>query len=281
MEILREPRVTLIARPQFLEPAHLPVSWKGESTDGERLAEFAGPLCYMSQHNPAGRTTAEYLRNILRQGHGSVFEHSHLRRADRGDLPLAAAMSWCGTERGGATPSSPSATWTRSHAAFVMPPAIIGDPRLEAEWTAQVEAAQAAYVAAVERLMARYAMGAEDQVHRRKMAREAARSVLPNATEVKIVASANVRAWRTMLELRLGEGAELEIRRMAVACLRLLQQEAPALFDDFEIYARRTGARRVGWDFTRCEIPKTYCASERFLSSGVHPEDEPVEGQRG
>ena len=76
------------------------------------------------------------------------------------------------------------------------------------------------------------------------MAREAARSVLPNATEVKIVASANVRAWRTMLELRLGEGAELEIRRMAVACLRLLQQEAPALFGDFEIYP--AGGRQRG-----------------------------------
>ena len=74
------------------------------------------------------------------------------------------------------------------------------------------------------------------------MAREAARSVLPNATEVKIVASANVRAWRTMLELRLGEGAELEIRRMAVACLRLLQQEAPALFGDFTIYAAADGS---------------------------------------
>ena len=86
------------------------------------------------------------------------------------------------------------------------------------------------------------------------MAREAARSVLPNATEVKIVVSANVRAWRTMLELRLGEGAELEIRRMAVACLRLLQREAPALFGDFEIYpARPTGARRDGWGSTRCE----------------------------
>ena len=88
----------------------------------------------------------------------------------------------------------------------------------------------------------------EDKVHRRKMAREAARSVLPNATEVKIVTSANVRAWRTMLELRLGEGAELEIRRMAVAVLRLLQREAPAFFSDFEIYQaedRREAARIV------------------------------------
>ena len=90
--------------------------------------------------------------------------------------------------------------------------------------------------------MARYEW-VEDKVHRRKMAREAARSVLPNATEVKIVVSANVRAWRTMLELRLGEGAELEIRRMAVACLRVLQQEAPALFADFEIYRDDGGGR--------------------------------------
>ena len=101
---------------------------------------------------------------------------------------------------------------------------------------------------AVEHLMARYDW-VDDRVHRRKLAREAARSVLPNATEVKIVASANVRAWRTMLELRLGEGAELEIRRMAVACLRLLQREAPALFGDFEIYSSSDGseAGRVGF----------------------------------
>ena len=52
-----------------------------------------------------------------------------------------------------------------------------------------------------------------------------------------------------MLELRLGEGAELEIRRMAVACLRVLQQEAPALFADFEIYQSPEGgeAGRVGF----------------------------------
>src|SRR2546430_16570487 len=83
--------------------------------------------------------------------------------------------------------------------------------------------------------MQRYAWIA-DKVHRRKVAREAARSVLPNATEVKIVVSGNARAWRTMLELRSSEGAELEIRRMAIACLRVLQREAPALFADFGIY---------------------------------------------
>src|SRR2546426_9801765 len=96
-----------------------------------------------------------------------------------------------------------------------MPPAVAGDARLEEEWQQQVGEAQAAYVRAVEGLMQRYEW-VTDKVHRRKMAREAARSVLPNATEVKIVVSGNARAWRTMLELRCGEGAELEIRRIEI-----------------------------------------------------------------
>jgi thymidylate synthase (FAD) len=75
-----------------------------------------------------------------------------------------------------------------------------------------------------------------DKVHRRKMAREAARGVLPNSTETKIVVTGNARAWRTMLELRSSEGAELEIRRMAVTVLRVLTEEAPAFFSDFEVY---------------------------------------------
>jgi thymidylate synthase (FAD) len=39
-----------------------------------------------------------------------------------------------------------------------------------------------------------------------------------------------------MLELRTGEGAEQEIRRLAVLVLRTLQREAPGFFSDFEIY---------------------------------------------
>ncbi|HEU5040877.1 MAG TPA: FAD-dependent thymidylate synthase, partial [Gemmatimonadales bacterium] len=170
MDFIRQPRVTLLARPHFIEPAHLPVQWKGEATDGERLAEFAGRLCYMSQHNPAGRTTAEYLRNILQQGHGSVFEHATY-------VVLIEGISRsCSHElvrhRAGWGYSQLSQRYVdESHAAFVMPPAIQGDAELEAAWVRQVEAAQVAYVAAVEGLMARYAW-VDDKIHRRKMARE-------------------------------------------------------------------------------------------------------------
>jgi thymidylate synthase (FAD) len=239
MEIIREPRVTLIARPEFIEPPHLPVQWKGEATGGERLAEFAGRICYMSQHNPASRTTADYLHNIKLQGHGSVLEHAVYV------LLIEGVSRSCTHElvrhRAGFGYSQLSQRYVdESQAAFVVPPALLGNASLEAAWRAQMEAAQAAYVRAVEALMTEYA-AVPSAVHRRKMAREAARSVLPNATETKIVVSGNVRAWRTMLELRTSDGAELEIRRMAVAALRLLQREAPAFFGDFEICAGEDG----------------------------------------
>ncbi|PYO73178.1 MAG: FAD-dependent thymidylate synthase [Gemmatimonadetes bacterium] len=245
VEIFRAPRVSLIARPEFLEPAHLPVKWRGEASAGERLAEYAGRLCYMSQHNPINRTTADYLENIKKQGHGSVLEHAVYV------LLIEGISRSCSHElvrhRAGFGYSQISQRYVdESHAAFVMPPATAGDAKLEEEWLQQVSDAQAAYVRAVEGLMQRYE-SVTDKVHRRKLAREAARSVLPNATEVKIVVSGNARAWRTMLELRCGEGAELEIRRMAIAVLRVLQKEAGALFSDFEIYTAddRQEAARV------------------------------------
>ena len=242
-----EPVVTLISRPHFTEPAHLGVTWLGEGSDGEKLAEFAGRICYMSQRNPAGRTTGEYLENIKRQGHGSVLEHANYSLLLEGvSRSLTHELV---RHRAGFSFSQLSQRYVdESEAHFVVPPAIIGDAALEAAWRAQVESAQSSYVALVDQLMTRYAW-VQDKVHRRKMAREAARGVLPNSTETKIIVTANARAWRTALELRSSEAAELEIRRLAVMAIRLLQQEAPHFFADFEIYQAedRREAARVGY----------------------------------
>jgi len=239
-----EPVITLLSRPSFTMPEHLAVSLMGESTDGEQLAEFAGRLCYMSQNNPAKRETRQYLENIKKQGHGSVLEHANYSLLLEGvSRSLTHELV---RHRAGFAYSQLSQRYVdESEASFVVPPAVVGDDALETSWREQVEQAQAKYVELVGELMTRYGWVA-DKVHRRKMAREAARAVLPNATETKIVVTGNARAWRTMLELRSSEGAELEIRRMAVMVIRLLQREAPGFFSDFEIYAaddRREAAR--------------------------------------
>ena len=243
--IVREPRVTVVSRPAFVEPAHLPVQWAGAFTDGERLAEFAGRLCYMNQGNPANRDTREYIENIKKQQHGNVLEHANYSLLIEGvSRSLTHELV---RHRAGFAYSQVSQRYVEESAAcFVMPPAVIGDASLERAWTAQTEAALDVYRSMVEQLMGRFAW-VDDQTRRRKMAREAARSVLPNCSETKLLVTANARAWRTMLELRGGESSEFEIRRLAIVVIRILQQEAPSFFSDFDIYAAadRTDAARV------------------------------------
>ena len=64
---------------------------------------------------------------------------------------------------------------------------------------------------------------------------EAARSVLPNATETKIFVTANARALRHFIELRGSRHAETEIRKLAVAVLKIMQTEAPSIFGDYQL----------------------------------------------
>ena len=124
-----EPVITLLARPAFTTPEHLPVTWIGESTGGEQLAEFAGRLCYMSQHNPAKRETREYLENIKKQGHGSVLEHANYSILLEGvSRSLTHELV---RHRAGFAYSQLSQRYVdESEANFVVPPAIIGDEAL-------------------------------------------------------------------------------------------------------------------------------------------------------
>src|ERR1044071_5145638 len=139
-----DPVLTLLSRPSFTSPDHLPVSWIGESTDGERLDEFADLLCYMSQHNPAKRETREYLDNIKKQGRGSVLEHANYSILLEGvSRSLTHELV---RHRAGFAYSQLSQRYVdESQAAFVVPPAIIGDQALETSWREQIEGAQRTY----------------------------------------------------------------------------------------------------------------------------------------
>src|SRR6201988_2602608 len=137
VEVFRSPRLSLLARQQFVEPGHLPVKWLGNASAGEGLGEDTGRTCYMSQSNPVNRTTAEYLENIKKQGHGSVLEHAVYV------LLIEGISRSCSHElvrhRAGFGYSQISQRYVdESHAAFVMPPAILGDAQLEADWQAEV-----------------------------------------------------------------------------------------------------------------------------------------------
>jgi thymidylate synthase (FAD) len=123
---------------------------------------------------------------------------------------------------------------------MVEPDVIAEDPELHAKFVAASDAAVQAYTELLEGLEKKFA-DVEHATLRRKQARQAARAVLPNATETRIVVTGNYRAWRHFIAMRASEHADVEIRELAVACLRELQRVSANAFADFEITALPDG----------------------------------------
>lgn len=71
-----------------------------------------------------------------------------------------------------------------------------------------------------------------DRILRRKMARQASRSVKLSATETIIFCTASGRALRRFVEMRAGRHAETEVRQFAGQMPQIMQQEATNLFSD-------------------------------------------------
>lgn len=249
IKLIYEPTVDIIGKTQFIEPADPKVFWKDFGTDGEKLAEYAGRLCYLSWNNPAGRTTPEYITNILKQGHFSVIEHASV------SLLIQGISRSCSHELVRHRHFSFSQLSQRyvdeSEAAFVVPPALIDLTEMSAtfhEWVNSVEDSLDDYKEAVHNFMF-HNEHIEDKVHRRKVAREAARSLLPNATETKMVVTGNFRAWRHFLELRTSEFADREIRRLAVDILAKLTPLAPTILSDFVLYTPADGQLAAKFEY--------------------------------
>lgn len=241
----------------------------------EKIVETAGRVCYMSFAKPRPGGNAAYIGHILEVGHGSVLEHAVFslliegvsrslthelirHRAGFGYSQLSqrfvdeseaefvvpplyreaveAAQIWrtlngvrslqdyqelvkSSIERWG------SANRFNELARF-------GD-----DWLSSIEAARAAYHRHSERAMEVFPelRSIVDSTSRRKKAREAARSVLPNATETKIFVTGNARALRHFIETRGTREADAEIQRLAVAVAKILIDAADALFADITI----------------------------------------------
>ena len=216
--------------------------WTSDSqVAAEVLPEIAGRLCYLSYTSPRPGGNRAYLERIKEAAHGSVLEHSvwnfiitGVSRSFTHELVR---------HRAGFGYSQLSQRYVdESVADFVEPDCIAQDPELHEIWQDAVQNAQEAYVKLVERLQTMFAT-VENRTQRRKLARQAARSVLPNATETKIFVSANARALRHFIELRCSEHAEPEIREVAAQILEILREEAPSIFGDYEFVDLPDGTR--------------------------------------
>jgi thymidylate synthase (FAD) len=225
-------RVDTIAWTHFQAPPDVP--WETDADGGQALAEFAGRACYESWHkpNPATATNAGYLHHILEVGHLSVLEHGSVTLYLRG---VSRSLTHELVRHRHLSFSQLSQRYVPERdAAMVEPDVIAADPQLHARFVAATDAALVAYTELLDGLEDKLA-DAPNATLRRKQARQAARAVLPNATETRIVVTGNYRGWRHFVAMRASEHADVEIRALAVAVLRELQRIAPNAFSDFEV----------------------------------------------
>ena len=249
VSIIREPKVYLVGR-QSIDDAALDgflaeygMAWQTDTEIGaEMLAEAAGRLCYLS-YGKGRKDNREYLSNIIESKHGSVLEHAVWNF-------IIAGVSRSFTHelvrhRAGFGYSQLSQRYVdEATANFVEPDVIAGDEHLHALWLRAVEASHRAYVELVEGLAEKY-KEVPDRTQRRKLARQAARSVLPNATETMIFVTANGRALRHFIELRGSEWADVEIRKVALKLLEIMRREAPSMFSDYDVVTLPDGTQVV------------------------------------
>lgn len=216
------PRVQLLAYTKPTVAAEALLEPDPDATGMDHLLEVAGRSCYESWDRPNSKTARneDYVANILRQKHTSVLEHSSatfyltgVSRALLAEITRHRQLSFSVRSQRFVDESSPD---------YVIPPAardLLEDRNMEI-FELAMEYSTEIYDALVSKL--------RTQGLGRKQAREAARAVLPNMTETRIVITGNLRAWREMLIKRLSSGADAEIREVAAMILKHLESIAPA-----------------------------------------------------
>lgn len=222
-----------------------PEFWRDpDSSHLDAVAEFAGRACYQSFHrpNPATATNHAYLARILDRGHESVLEHGSVTfyitgvsRALTHELIRHRHLSF----------SQLSQRYVSEHTEPVVPPTIErawedpsgvteenpegADPVTIGEmWEGATDSAQVIYDLLVQALEAAGGLS-------KKQVREAARSVLPNATETKVVVTGNLRAWRDFLRKRLSPHADQEMQQLAREIRVQLGRVAPHSVQDLPL----------------------------------------------
>ena len=230
MTTITEPRVELIAHTALACNGRSPaieeyMSLDPDAGDMQQLVEFAGRACYQSfgKPNPKTARNKDYIARTLHgQKHFSIAEHATatfyitgVSRALTHELVRHRHLSY----------SQLSQRFVdESDANIVIPPAARGSEKLMWEFENAAVGARHSYRELVEALLG---SGLP-----RKQAREAARAVLPNMIETKIVVTSNLRAWHEVIERRTAPDADAEFQEVAGLIRDELKKLAPAIFTD-------------------------------------------------
>lgn len=217
------PQVHLLAHTKIDEKAISEwMSIQDASTDAETLLTMAGRNCYRSFHRPNSKTydDADYLRRTLfDQGHFSIAEHA------------TATLYFTGVSRAFLTELSRHRHLSFSvesqrfinanNANVVLPPAM---RYLD-------EGSKEKFLWRVDENIIDYMDAQATLAHLSKKERnEAARALLPNAIETRMVVTGNLRAWHEVIERRTKPDADAEMQEVMRLACEALHTVSPVIF---------------------------------------------------
>ena len=244
MKIFTEPEVFLIAEPHinfdglndFLGECGYPEAHESVKQEAGVVVEIGGRMCFGSYKN-FGKTV-ELVTKAVELGHGSIFEHANftfaIARCSRGFTHQMVR------HRAGFAYSQESThyiKYTHDNARFCVEPYSYDTP--EKKETVEIFLNQS--INGYEIL---YDMLKAEETTKHNSC-GAARQLLPNAIEAKILITANMRAWRHFCEERGNPHNTLEIRMVACKVLSILQKRAKVLVYGLELFEDIDGRQSI------------------------------------
>lgn len=240
--------LTEIGAPTWLDKANSSIS------DAELLVEFAGRLCYKSFEPGLNANVTKvregnsaYIENVLKQAHGSVFEHAtttfallNVSRIFTHELVR---------HRQGTAYSQESQRFVRlddfqlyipdlTEALTELIPDSHPNPR---EWVQEkqdqfvlmADEIKAFTIEKVGGFIQELGLDAEGvKFHVKKQITSALRRLIPGGVNTNILITANHRAWRFMIQQRTSSGAEIEIQEVFIDIANQLRMRYPNIYSD-------------------------------------------------
>ena len=270
MKLIYGPTVYLMGKQQTVEHEvdrflrDIGVSWSSDTEiASQELVEIYGRNCYQSYATPRPGGNSKYIEHLLESKHGSCIEaavwnmmitgvsrsltHELIRHRHFSVAQLS--QRYCREDEAEyVVPPDLQDEVREAELAFVKQNGKIvfgggshqfrvlltDSARAGLDWMSSVHESHLNYISFVEHLTKKAAGKGLSGTDGRKFARQAARSVLPNATETKIAITGNARIFRHFIEMRASTAADPEIRVLACKVWEVLSNEAPNLFGDYQ-----------------------------------------------
>lgn len=251
---ISELSIRCLSRPSFEKEAFVDflseeeLTWvqNGDATPAEHLVEASGRLCYMSfgESNQSPRNTTQYIMNLIDQGHESVLEHLNWTFLITG--VSRAFTHQLVRHRVGFSYSQLSQQYhDESEAEFVVPIEVRNNHELYEVWKKNIERCLDFYKESLADIEKNIANSNNSRKETLRALRSASRSILPNATETKIVVTANARAIRHFFKMRGAIVGDYEMRMVSEKIFNIVNKDAPAIFQDFKIIDGNTCDARI------------------------------------